>query len=70
MIKPGDIDGIENLSNFGKIMGFFTVYTFINLKATDIFISQSFVEKHWLNIYKLLWSIPIYDVSRTPNVLD
>ena len=43
------------------------MYILIDLKATSVFINKSFVEKHYLNTYKLSTLIPIYNVNRTPN---
>lgn len=35
--------------------------------TTRVFINRSFIEKHYLNIYKLFKSIPVYNVNGISN---
>ena len=45
----------------------FSIYTLVNFRTIGVFINQNFIEKHYLNIYKLSKPIPIYNINGTSN---
>lgn len=42
----------------------------INSGTTGIFINKAFVNKHYLNTYKLFFPIPVYNIDRITNKID
>ena len=42
-------------------------YILVNSSTTEIFINYSFVKRHYLNIYKLLWLVLIYNIDDTSS---
>lgn len=43
------------------------MYTLVDSDAIGVFINKGFVEKHCLNTYKLLKTVPVYNVDEMPN---
>ena len=52
--------GTTNISKF-------SVQALVNSRATEIFINQNFVDKYYLNIQKLIKSVPIYNINGISN---
>jgi len=46
------------------------VYILVNFGATSVFINKVFVDKYYLNIYKLFFLVLVYNMDRTLNEID